>query len=405
MNTYKKANIDKSEIINANVKFNKKFGLETSDAQKDLPSMYWIPKMHKSPIGSRFIIASKKCSNKPITEAVSNIFKMIFAHVRSFHNKSRFYSGFHKFWVVENSFPVVEKLNKINKRNNAKSISTFDFSTLYTKLPHKLLIEVLDNIIDFVFKSSTRNRIGFSKSSVYWTSKGIHNRYFTKETLKEALRHLITKCYFTVGNLVFQQIIGIPMGIDPAPFWANLFLYFFEEKYIKLLISSRSNRAYRYHGTSRFIDDLCAINDQGEFLKSHIEIYPPELELKLEHHGTSATFLDLHIEIKDNKFIYKLFDKRDKFPFFIVRLPQLNSNIPSTIFYGSIMSEFLRIARCTLNIEDFIPRAKDLYLRMVNQGGRQSTILKQLMKAFNRHSNTFQKYGISPDDIVDMLKQ
>ena len=77
-------------FINANVKFNKKFGLEISDAQKDLPSMYWIPKMHKSHIGSRFIIASKKCSNKPITEAVSNIFKMIFAHVRSFHNKSRF---------------------------------------------------------------------------------------------------------------------------------------------------------------------------------------------------------------------------------------------------------------------------------------------------------------------------
>ena len=113
----------------------------------------------------------KKCSYKPITEAVSNIFKMIFAHVRRFHNRSRFYSGFHKFWVVENSFPVVEKLNKINKRNIAKSISTFDFSTLYTKLPRKLLIEVLDNNIDFVFKSSNRNRIGFSKSSVYWTSK------------------------------------------------------------------------------------------------------------------------------------------------------------------------------------------------------------------------------------------
>ena len=195
------------------------------------------------------------------------------------------------------------------------------------------------------------------------------------------------------------------MGINSAPFWANLFLYFLKIKYIKLLISSGSNRVYRYHGTSRFIDDLCAINEQGEFLKSHIEIYPPELELKLEHHGTSATFRHLHIEIKDNKFIYKLFDKRDKFPFFIVRLPQLNSNIPSTIFYGSIMTEFLRIARCTLSVEDFIPRAKDLCLRMVNQGGRQSTILKQLIKTFNRHSNTFQKCGTSLDKIVDMLKQ
>ena len=151
--TYKKVDVEKSKIITDNITFNKKFGLDTSESQKELPLMYWIPKMHKSPIGSRFIIASKKCSNKPLSEAVSNIFKMIFAHVRSFNNKSRFYSGFNKFWVVENSFPVIEKLNHINVKNNAKSISTFDFSTLYTKLPHKLLIEVLGNIIDFVFKS------------------------------------------------------------------------------------------------------------------------------------------------------------------------------------------------------------------------------------------------------------
>ena len=194
------------------------------------------------------------------------------------------------------------------------------------------------------------------------------------------------------------------MGIDPAPFWANLSLYSYEEKHITSLISSGSVRAYLYHATSRFIDDLCAINDRGEFLKSHNEIYPPELELKLEHHGTSATFLDLHIQIVDGKFIYKLFDKRDKFPFFIVRMPQLSSNIPSTIFYGSVMSEFLRIARCTLRVEDFIPRAAELYHRMLNQGGRQSTILKQISKAFIRHNNTFIKYKASPDDLINMIK-
>ena len=121
---------------------------------------------------------------------------------------------------------MIEKLNAINKYKNAQSISTFDFSTLYTKLPHQLLIDVLNEIIDFVFQSRTRTRIGFSKSGVYWTSRGKDNRFFTKDTLKAAVEHLIKNCYFTFGNRVFQQIIGIPMGIDPAPFWANLFLYF-----------------------------------------------------------------------------------------------------------------------------------------------------------------------------------
>ena len=35
-----------------------------------------------------------------------------------------------------------------------------------------------------------------------------------------------------------KQGIGILMRIDPALFWENLFLYFCEEEYILLLISS-----------------------------------------------------------------------------------------------------------------------------------------------------------------------
>ena len=122
------------------------------------------------------------------------------------------------------------------------------------------------------------------------------------------------------------------MGIDPAPFWANLFLFYFESKYVQNLVSLGSTRAFNFHSTSRFIDDLCAINDGNEFSTCHGDIYPPELELKIEYQGSHATFLDLDITLKDGIFIYKIFDKRDKFPFFIVRMPHLSSNIPSSAF-------------------------------------------------------------------------
>ena len=48
---------------------------------------------------------------------------------------------------------------------------------------------------------------------------------FSHEKLKITVKHLIQNCFFTVGNITIQQVIGIPMGIDPAPFWANLLLY------------------------------------------------------------------------------------------------------------------------------------------------------------------------------------
>ena len=67
------------------------------------------------------------------------------------------------------------------------------------------------------------------------------------------------------------------MSIELVPFWANLFLYFFEPKPVQNLISKKSTRVYKYHVTSRFIDDLCAKNDDDEFSKFFRWTYPEEL--------------------------------------------------------------------------------------------------------------------------------
>ena len=135
------------------------------------------------------------------------------------------------------------------------------------------------------------------------------------------------------------------MGIDPAPFWANLFLSFYESNHMDQLIRTDIAQARKYHATYRFIDDLCTLNNNHQFENSHQMIYPPELELKVEHQGMHATFLELDINIIDNMFVCKLFDKRLKN---IVRMPYLDSNIPSFVFYGSFKSEILRIAKNTL---------------------------------------------------------
>ena len=62
---------------------------------------------------------------------------------------------------------------------------------------------------------------------------------------------------------------------------------------------------------------------------------------------------------------------------------QLSSSIPSTIFYGSIFSEHLRIARCTLRINNFILKASDLFSKMITQGGNRATLTKQPKRAIH----------------------
>ena len=48
-----------------------------------------------------------------------------------------------------------------------------------------------------------------------------------KQQIKDAIAYLLFNCYFTVGPKIFCQIIGIPMGSDPAPFlpaYSNIFM-------------------------------------------------------------------------------------------------------------------------------------------------------------------------------------
>ena len=387
-----------SAVISENLEYTEHLGIETDEQDKSLPIMYWTPKMHKTPTGARFIIASKSCSTKKISKSVSHCFKIILNQINNFHHKSTFYSQYKKYWVVQNSMQIISDLDKINKRKKAKSISTYDFATLYTKIPHQQLIASLEEAIDFAFNGGHKKYLGFTDKRAFWSSKS-GDKHFTKSSLKVATKHLILSCYFIVGDKLFRQIIGMPMGIDPAPFWANIYLYSYESKYISDLIKSNTTAnkilARKFHATSRFIDDLCSLNDGGEFGKNRRKIYSEEMELKEEHAGLHATFLELDISINSRIYIYKLFDKRDDFPFTIIKMPHLSSNIPYNIFYNTILSEILRIARCSLLYADFLIKARELCRRMINQGADTIFAKSSLRRFMEKHSTTFRKFNVS----------
>ena len=181
------------------------------------------------------------------------------------------------------------------------------------------------------------------------------------------------------------------MGSDPAPFMANLFLFYYENKFIKSLKVSNTAKARKFSYVFRFIDDLNSINDYGEFEQSIKDIYPPELELGKENgEPTRASFLDLDIKIVDQVFVFNQYDKRDDFPFSIVRLPFACSNMPSKIFYSSVSAEILRIGRTSSSSLELVNRSRLLLDRMMKQGSIKSKVSKALTSMYKRHSLTFQ---------------
>ena len=51
--------------------------------------------------------------------------------------------------------------------------------------------------------------------------------------LKKAVKYSLHNYFFQLGNKIFRQIIGIPMGSDTARFFASFILYYYESKGIK----------------------------------------------------------------------------------------------------------------------------------------------------------------------------
>ena len=81
--------------------------------------------------------------------------------------------------------------------------------------------------------------------------------------------------------MVYQQIVGIPMGTNCAPLdlIADLFLFCYERDFMSNLHKSKRYILIdMFNDTSRYLDDIFTI-DNTEFEKHIPDIYPTELQL------------------------------------------------------------------------------------------------------------------------------
>ena len=144
------------EIINLHKdKISKNFNINISDQDSSIPSLFWIPKLHKNPFKSRFIAGASKCTTKQLSVEVTLCLTAIRDHFRKYCNCIFKHTGINHFWSINNSTEFISKI----KHRNAKSINCFDFSTLYTNLPIKNVKEVLEKLIIKMFNHNNTKHI------------------------------------------------------------------------------------------------------------------------------------------------------------------------------------------------------------------------------------------------------
>ena len=103
----------------------------------------------------------------------------------------------HSNYVRVESAHITKKTYYFSRARTFWYISTSNFSTLYTKIPHDKLLDILSKVIDFVFKGGTRDYIIINKQvCASWSSKKRgHLFVFTKSLLKEAIKFLLHNCF------------------------------------------------------------------------------------------------------------------------------------------------------------------------------------------------------------------
>ena len=377
------------DVVNTHDTFMKSFGIELSDDDKRLPSLYWTPKLHKSPVKHRFIAGSSKCTTKQLSSLLTKILTVIKTGLEKYCSIKTSHTGVNNMWILKNSTNLLSSLGHLGV-HKATSIQTFDFSTLYTSIPHDLLKSRMNNIISNAFKYKNR-------ATRYTHIKvGRNKSYFTSDPLNGDNKYTANDIYVRFGGQLFRKMVGIPMGTNCAPLLADLFLYSYENEFLdKLIKEGKRKLARRFNLSYRYIDDLISFNNK-RFKEFISDIYPKELTISETTESTSvASDLDLlFTRDRSNNITTKLYDKRDAFGFHIVNFPFMSSNIPSAPAYGVYASQLVRYACCCSSYSDFLIRHRALVKRLLSQGYK-----------VNRFSNTFKKFYGRHTDLVGQYKK
>ena len=163
-------------------------------------------------------------------------------------------------WILKNSKNLLEYIQS-RSLSSCNSIKTFDFSTLYTTIPHSKLEDKLRELVQLFFiKKNGQCRY---KYLVLGRDISYFVKHHSDSTKKFSEIDIFNMLEFFIDNIllclvdVFFNTVGIPMGRNCAPLLANLFLYSYEADITQGLLKKNEKKLARsFNFTSRYIDDV-----------------------------------------------------------------------------------------------------------------------------------------------------
>ena len=107
-------------------------------------------------------------------------------------------SGKNLFWFIKNSGEILDKLN-------ATSLSTYDYSTLYTTLPHNLIKDKLIDLIERTFQREGSPYLACNDRNAFFTSEKTKKYHaWSCQNVCDALIFLLDNIFILFGTKLYR---------------------------------------------------------------------------------------------------------------------------------------------------------------------------------------------------------
>jgi len=117
------------------------FEIPSKNDELDLPSLYWMPKVHKYSLKQRYNAGSAKCSTISLSKLLTYILSAVKLKLQSYCDTGYSRYGANQMWILKNSIDLLEYILSrfLSCCNSSK---TFDLITLYTTISHSKLKDI-----------------------------------------------------------------------------------------------------------------------------------------------------------------------------------------------------------------------------------------------------------------------
>lgn len=319
---------------------------------------YLLYKLHKNPIKTRPVCSD--CGSLP--HALGQwVDLMLQPMARAQHT------------YFKDTFELKDELDGLQLPHNC-SLFTYDAIQMYDKIDTDDCIEKLKKYL----------------SSVETTTRFTH---YPPKALIEAIEIVMRNNRMRFGDILVRQLVGIAMGMSPAPSIANIYVAIHETQSILkwLNICIRYLKRFIDDGIGIWVHDMDPVIDEQNWARFKREINSGGLGWTFSKRAQSLDYMDITISIKNGRIETTIFEK----PLALHLYIPPHSCHPPGVFPGLVHGKILRIYRLCSNEVDIEEKLGKFFGQLLDRGHCFKRILPVFSKAMDnakRYISTSKEY-------------